>query len=141
MDAITYLTQLQIISELIEQMENEKTVLYSLATKVTTNMSMTGGGGNGDTDKIGKIIAKIDELTSRINDKIDYYIDLRCKIIDEIYKLDQFKHRVVLYKRYVQFKSWDMVALEMNLAYSTVCNLHTQAIKDFNKILLNSKQK
>ncbi len=41
----------------------------------------------------------------------------------------------ILYKRYLQFKKWEQIAIDMNYAYRTVLRIHGQALKEFEKLL------
>lgn len=78
-------------------------------------------------------MVKILELENEIDCLIDNYVDLKHKIIGEIHELQNSKYIEILYKRYVEEKRLEEVAVEMNYTFQYVILLHGYALKEFSE--------
>ncbi len=68
-----------------------------------------------------------------LEEEIDLLEGEKHEIINQIQNLPNSKHIEVLYKRYVEFKTFEKVADEMNFTYQYVVELHGHALKNFQK--------
>ena len=87
------------------------------------------------------IIERIIILGQDINKEIDDYVDIKHKIINQINGLNDYRHIAVLYKKYVEFKRFEEVAVDMIYTYQYTIELHGYALNNFYKTyknLLNS---
>ena len=57
--------------------------------------------------------------------------------MSEIRQLHKTEYVEVLYKRYVEFKNFDIIAAEMEYSKSNIWKIHRKAIKDFEKLVVN----
>ena len=73
------------------------------------------------------------ELEQEINKEIDKFVDKKHTIINQIHTLNDSKHIEILYKRYVEFKSFELIAVEMSYAYDYVRRLHGIALQNFKR--------
>lgn len=83
----------------------------------------------------------------QIEDIVDYETDilnmiqeetsLKHRIIGEIQMLDNPIYVDLLFRRYVEFTSFERVACDMGYAYNYVCTLHGKALNEFEKKVLN----
>ena len=81
-------------------------------------------------------IVKIIDLENDIGRLIDEYVDLKHKIIGEIQELQNSKYIEILYKRYIESKSLEQIAVEMGYSYDYIKHTHGYALQDFgNRIL------
>lgn len=78
-------------------------------------------------------ICKIEELEKEVDAEIDNFIVEKHKIINQIQKLGNTKHIDILYKKYVEFKSLELVSVEMNYTYQYIVLLHGYALKEFQE--------
>lgn len=71
------------------------------------------------------------------NDEANHYTDklvgMKVQIAEEIMKLKNENHRVVLRERYIHCKKFEQVAVDMRYDYSWVIKLHRQALKEFER--------
>lgn len=81
------------------------------------------------------------EEEARLNSLIQKYIQQKREIIQQINSLTDERHVVILYKRYVEFKSFTIIAKEMHYDYNWVCNLHGHALIAFNRQILQAHNK
>ena len=78
-------------------------------------------------------IHKITDLQAEINAKIDALVDIKNTIIQQIQTLDNTIYADILYKRYVECKKLEQIAVEMNYSYDWVRHKHGKALKYFEK--------
>ena len=84
-----------------------------------------------DQDKFGTIYALIDEKEDEITRKIDELINFKMKVTDMINDLSDERYIAVLHKKYVQFRSWEYIAIEMGYNTRYVQQLNGQALLQF----------
>lgn len=133
MKAKEYLKQIEKLDKCIDQKQIECDSLRLLAE---SNGSIQYGervqtSPQGDT--LEKKVVKYVQMEQEINDMIDRFVDLKHKIIDEIQGLSEVKHIDVLFKKYVQYKSLEQIAVEMNYSYDRIKHIHGYALQEFDK--------
>ncbi len=135
MTAKEYLQQLHKANVIINQRNQEKADLRVMLSSIGSfdyskervQTSLSAGAG------YEKQIANLIDLENEIDQLIDEYINLKHKIIGEIHELQNSKHIEILYKRYVEEKKIERVALEMNYTFQYVVFLHGNALKEFSE--------
>jgi DNA-directed RNA polymerase specialized sigma24 family protein len=85
-------------------------------------------------DKIGTNIAKIDEMERKLDEIIDNYIALKEKIKQQINKLPKEKHKIILYEKYIKFKSISEISKKMDMTDRGCKKAHKKALEEFEKI-------
>ena len=83
---------------------------------------------------------QIEELVDLENELYDLIHDssmLKHKIIGEIQTLANPIHVDLLFRRYVECQSFERIACDMGYVYNYVCNLHGEALKEFESKVLN----
>lgn len=97
---------------------------------------------SGTSDKTGSQAIKIIESEADIRTEIEALIrDLvirKNKIINEIQKLSDDRYAELLFKRYVEDKSLELISVEMGYNYEHVRKLHGYALHDFENKILNN---
>ena len=91
--------------------------------------------GTGDAPFVNPVL-KIVMLEQEINTEIDKYVDLKRKITGEIQSLQDPQFIKVLFKRYVEYKGFDKIAVELECSERNVYTIHGQALKDFTEKVL-----
>lgn len=127
-----YLRQLRRLELCIEQRQEELNRLRELigcnaidyGERVQTSPS---------ADSIPNEVIRRAELEADISRKIERFLQLKHKIINEIQSLDNAVYVSILYKRYVEYKSLDEIAVEMNYSYRQVLRLHGMALQEFKR--------
>lgn len=134
-DAKRYLQQVKQCDMRIRIKMEDLEQLKAFTTKVTSTLSDVSVSGTKNNDKMGDAIVRIIELQNDINCEIDRLVDLKkevCAVLDKVSNEDQ---HTVLYKRYVQFKTFEKIACEMNMTYRNVCYIHGRALQAVERIL------
>lgn len=76
------------------------------------------------SERLEKLDAEIARLSIEIDDRIE-----------NIESLQNSTYRSILYKRYVEDKSWEKISVEMKYSYNYICNTHGKALKALEKML------
>lgn len=133
MTAKEYLSKLQRLNVIIDQKLKEVGYLRSIADGVGCidySQERVSSSPSGEPPFVRNVI-KIIELENEINKEIDFFVDEKHKIINEIHGLQDSRYIEILYKHYVEFKRLEVVAVEMNYTYQYVVELHGYALKEF----------
>lgn len=137
MGAKEYLQQAYKLNELIEhdlkELEELKRLALSVLPVDTSRICVQGGIE--EHDRIGSIIAKIDEYSRKINSEIDSYVDLKAEIHSKIMLVQNNDLRLVLFYRYIEFMKWEAIAVKMDRTFQWIHVLHKCALQTFEKIL------
>ncbi len=85
-----------------------------------------------------RTIHRIIDLEAEINAEIDKFIGKKHLIINQIQGLQNADYIDLLYRRYVEYKSLEQIAVEMNFSYNYIKHMHGYALQDFKVRVLNS---
>lgn len=138
MTAKEYLQQLERADVIIEQKMKEQADLEELSKRVRAidyGKDRVSSSGTGDAPFVNPVL-KIVMLEQEINAEIDKYVDLKRKITGEIQSLQDPQFIKVLFKRYVEYKGFDKIAVELEYSERNVYTIHGQALKDFTEKVL-----
>lgn len=84
-------------------------------------------------DKIGTKYAKIDEMERKIDCMVDELVDKKEKIIQQIDSMEDENTYNILFARYIEKKTFEVIATEMKYSWRQVVRLHGTALKQFEK--------
>lgn len=82
-------------------------------------------------DSLCRAVTDYVALEDEINADIDHFVDFKNKIINQIQTMTDVKYMKLLYMRYVEYKSLELIAVEMNYSYPYVKELHGVALQQF----------
>lgn len=137
MTAKEHLQEIRKFDRYIEQKQIEYDSLYRLrggagAIDYSKDKVQTSPDGQGFT----RISDRLVDLQSEINEAVDRFCQMKHERIDQIQQLSKVEYSEILFKRYVEYKSLDQIAYEMNYTYKYICNVHGFALKEFNDLHL-----
>ena len=132
MDIKEYLTQAYRIDQRINSKMEQVSSLHALATKATATVSDMPGGGAKNIHKMENIIIKIADLENEINEDIDELVDLKIAITKLIKSVDNQEHQTLLELRYLCFKTWEQIAVDMGYKVRHLYRLHEEALKNIS---------
>lgn len=122
------LLEYQAIERRIKRLQSEKQGWLEKATAVSPNLSdMPKSGG---TDKIQNAVCRIADIEADINRQIDRQIDLRERIETAIVGLKDERLQDVMRYKYIDGKTLEWIAVEMNYSYKQICRFHGYALRD-----------
>ena len=129
MTARDYLSQAyrldQRINSKLEQVES----LNELATKVSSTLTGMPKNPNRATSNMADTVTKIIALQAEINNDIDRLVDLKRELVAVIKAVSNTERQTLLELRYLCFKTWEQIAVEMDYTVRNVHLLHKEALK------------
>lgn len=127
-----YLRQAYRIDQRINSKLEQIAALHDLATKATVTYSDMPKSPNRSGSKIEDAITKIMDLEDEINRDIDKLVDLKTDITHLIKNLDSHEHQIILEQRYLCFKSWEQIAVDMGYSIQHTFRLHDAALTELS---------
>lgn len=112
----------------IEKLEDRLLELESEATRVTTKITDDPHCGSGNSDKIGGIVGEIIAVQDKINDKLQGSYKMMLEIEHATVDLPE-REAYLIRARYIDCKSWEQIAVDMNYCWQHVHRIHSQALK------------
>lgn len=137
MNAKEYLQNLKRLDTVIDQKIKELDNLKTMSTSIGSfdySKDRVQTSPKGDAPFVNTV-EKICILQDEINREIDQFVNKRHRIINQIQELSNSKYIDVLFRRYVEYKSFETIAVEMALSYQYVIEIHGYALQEFEKYL------
>lgn len=128
MTAKEYLGQAYRIDQRINSKLEQVTSLRNQATSATATLSPTPRSASPDLHSMESILVNIFRLEHEINADIDTLVDLKREIMRAIKRVENVEYQLILEQRYLCFKRWEQIAVDLNLASRTLYLLHDQAL-------------
>lgn len=135
MTAKEYLQQYRYAAERARAALEHLEEIESIATRVTPLYGGDCGGQHQSGDeKMCNAVDKIIEAKNRVSDELETLEATDREIIGTIDKITDGTLHTLLYERYINGKTWEQIAVQMNYTYRRVTQLHGKAlnaVKDF----------
>jgi len=129
MTAKDFLQQAYRIDQRINSKLEQITSLRELATKATATLSDMPFSGTRNVHRMEDIIIKMVDLENEINQDVDSLVDLKHTMVSIIKRVDDPEQQTLLELRYLCFKTWEQIAVEMNYGIDNVYRLHRRALQ------------
>lgn len=129
-----YLNQINRLNMLINNKLTEIAQYRELSCSISAVKNEEKVMTSPNQDKIGTNIAKIDEMERKLDEMIDDYIALKEKIKQQINKLPKQKHKIILYEKYIKFKSISEISKKLDMTDRGCKKAHKKALEEFGKI-------
>lgn len=130
MTAKEYLGQAYRLDQRINSKLEQVMSLRDLTTRATATMSDMPGGGSRNVYRMQDIIGKIIDLEDEINQDIDALVDLKREMVATIKAVADPECQTLLELRYLCFKTWEQIAVDMQYSTRNIYKLHDRAIKE-----------
>ena len=125
-----YLAQAYRIDQRINSKLEQIVSLRELATKATSTLSDTPPSGSRSIHSMEGIIVKMMELENEINADIDILVDLKKEIMSIIKKINNPEQQTLLELRYLCFKTWEQIAVDMGYSIQNAYKVHDRALEN-----------
>ncbi len=135
MKAKEYLSQAYRLDSRINSKIDQLGSLNELATKCTSNISGMPKAPNHGGSVLEDSIVKIIGLQDEINRDIDRLVDLKRELVKVIKAVDDIDCQFLLEGRYLCYKSWEQIAVEMGFRVRRIYDIHSAALEKVEKIL------
>ena len=130
MKAKEYLSQAYRLDQRIDAKIEQVMSLRNLAAKATSTLSDAMPSGTRNVHRMEDIIMRIIDLENEINADIDALVALKREIVSTIKSVPNLEYQILLEPRYLCFKPWEQIAVEMGYGIDNVFRLHQKALKD-----------
>jgi DNA-directed RNA polymerase specialized sigma subunit len=129
MTAKEYLGQAYRLDQRINSKLEQVASLNELATKCTSTLTGMPRNPNRGTSTMADAIVKIIDLQAEINRDIDRLVDLKREMVKLIKAVDNTEYQTLLELRYLCFKTWEQIAVDMGYNVRHVYRLHDEAVE------------
>jgi len=129
MTAKDYLGQAYRLDQRINSKIDQITSLSDLATKCTSTISDMPKNPSPSSSPMADIVCKIIDLQAEINTDIDRLVELKRDIVRTIKSVDNSEYQTLLELRYLCFKTWEQIAVDMGYRVRNAHTLHNEALK------------
>ena len=98
---------------------------------ITQNYNSDGAIGTKNPHKFDRLV----ELESMVDQKIDEQIALKSEILETISQVKDRRQRIILTEYYLEMKTWEQVAVDMNYSFQHTMRMHGYALKAVEVLL------
>ena len=135
MNAKEYLGTAYRIDQRINSKLEQIMRLRELAAKATSTISGMPHSSSNDPCKMESVICKMADLENEINADIDSLVDMKRTIMRLIKEVKDPECQTVLELRYLCFKRWEAISVELNFSIQHAFRIRDRGIKEIDKIL------
>lgn len=138
MAATAFLSQAYKYHQCIDSKLEQIAVLRSLTQKITASYDSETVTRTRNVSVMQDSIIRLLEAEEHLQMEIDHLLRVKADIAAVIAQVANTNERIILEKRYLSFKSWDEIAVEMRISPRWAYTLHDRALKAVDQVL--SKQ-
>lgn len=133
-DVKYYLKEIRIKRQYLQRLKDRRSNLH---------LQVSFGGIDYSADRVQiSPVNKLEEAAVKLSERMESLDNKIAEIsleiddrIGSIEKLSNDTHRDLLFKRYVEDKSFEEISVEMGYVYNYTCNLHGDALTELSKVL------
>lgn len=133
METKEYLQQIGRYDRLINNKLVELAQYRSMACSVSAVKNDEKVQSSPSHDTMDKIVSKIEQMENEIDMLVDRYIDNKRIIISQIDGMSDEMTYQILFSRYVEQKTFEKMAIEMNYCYKQIIRRHGKALQEFEQ--------
>ena len=132
MNAKEYLSQAYRIDQRINSKLEQVMSLRTLLGKATGTLTGAPKAATPNPHSMEDTIAKMVDLENEINNDIDTLVDLKAEIMRRIKRVENTEYQTILELRYLCFKRWEEVAVDMGYSLRRLYELHDCALNEIS---------
>ena len=127
-----YLSQAYRIDQRINSKLAQVMSLRDLLSKATGTLSGAPKAATPNPHSMEDTIAKMVDLENEINKDIDALVDLKAEIMRRIKRVENTEYQTILELRYLCFKRWEEIAVDMRYSLRRLYELHDCALEEIS---------
>lgn len=131
MTAKQYMNRVRRVDKEIKALDNLLQKTRDDMEKTTQKYDSDGSQSTKDPHKFDRLM----ELESLIDQKISDQLALKAETLETIGRLKDRRQRIVLTEYYLNMKTWEQVAVEINYSWRNVMNIHGHALQEIQKLI------
>jgi len=124
-----YLSQAYRIDQRINSKLAQVMCLRDLLGKATGTLSGAPKAATPNPHSMEDTIAKMVDLENEINEDIDALVDLKAEIMRRIKRVENTEYQTILELRYLCFRRWEEVSVELGYSMQHLFRLHDEALE------------
>ena len=124
-----YLSQAYRLDQRINSKLEQVASLNELAMKCTSTLTGMPRNPNRGTSTMADAVGKIVDLQAEINSDIDRLVDLKREMVRLIKAVNNTECQTLLELRYLCFKTWEQIAVDMGYTTRNIHLLHKKALE------------
>ena len=110
--------------------------LRAMAERITPKYGGDGGGTHQSSDKLGAAVARIVDAEAVVDAQISLLIATAREVQNTIEAVEDETLRVLLYERYINGKTFEAIAVQMNYSYVHIVHrLHPKALESVKDVI------
>ena len=129
MTARQYLGQAYRIDQRINSKLKQVSLLRGNVMNLSINMKEISIQTSRDNARMENTLLKIIDQEREIDAEIDRLVDLKAEIKRVIDGVENIEYRLILELRYLCFRSWEEIAVEMDYSIDYVFKIHRRALE------------
>lgn len=133
MNTKEYLNQVSRLEKTIEHKVTEILQYRELATRLKSVQYGVKVRTSLEPDRIGNAIAKIDDMECQLSKLVNQYLYKKSYIAAQIDTMEDEKLYHVIVSRYIEKKTFEQIADELNYSQRQISRLHESALAEFEK--------
>lgn len=134
-EAQIFLEQVEKLDARITNKLIEKQQWKEIAMGITASMDGERVQSSGAKSKMANAVERLVDAEAEIDSLVDELIDTKKKVIQTIERLDSAFEYTILHKKFIQYKTLEMIADEMNKSYTSITTAHGRALVNVQRIL------
>lgn len=131
MTAKQYLNRARRIDKEIEALLRMVQATRESLESITQNYAGDITTGTKNPHKFDRLV----ELESLVDKKVDELIDMKAEILTTIAQLKDNRQRIILTEYYLEMKTWEQVAVDMNYSWRQIMNIHGYSLQEVQRII------
>ena len=134
-----YLNQISRMNRMINNKLTEISQLREMACSISAIKNEERVQSTPNFDKIGTVVSKIVDMEKEVDLLVDILFDIKEDIYFKINMLSNQKHKEILIKKYIEFKSIYTIAEELGMTDRGCKKAHKRALEEFEKRNIKTK--
>lgn len=119
------------IDQEIAKLEESRRLAKERLTSVTQNYDSDGAQASKDPHKFDRLV----ELDGLIDDKAAELVRIKAEIFEMIYRLPNQRQRMVLTSYYVDGKTWEQTAVDLDYSWRQVMRIYKKALPEIEILI------
>ena len=128
-----YLRQAYYIDKRVNTLQDELTMLESKLERCTASYTSIRGCGNQPTFEYN--LDKVMKYREILNHEIDNLIEHKRSIKQTIAKLCNDKERLILYKKYINFQTFESIADDLDITPRQVYKIYKKSLENLQEFI------
>lgn len=125
-----YLSQAYLLDKRIKSKTEQLKCLRDLATRTNMPLSDMPKNPNRGNSKMEDAVLKIVALEDEISEDILNLVTLKQEIMHSIKKVENSEYQMLLELRYLCFKTWEEISVEMGYEIRHIYRIHKRALNE-----------